>query len=132
MVKSIKASDIPRMSRESRFFLLLFSSKDCEPCKSQERDLDQLEKQYNKIRGVHFRKIDVRGSKIIAKNEDGKKIDVLKALGVTSVPTMMMWVKGKQVGFKFQPNGLVTNKIEGQVKKDILFREINRILASHK
>lgn len=131
MVKSIKAGDIPKLARESRLLLLLFSSKQCNSCKVQEQDLDTLEKQYRKIDGIFFRKLNVEGKKIIVKGENGKNVDVLARLGITSVPTIKAWVKGVEVGFQFSSKGKSVNKAEGRVKRDFLFREINKILQTY-
>jgi len=130
MVKSINGKDIPRYSMESRLFLLLFASKNCGPCHDQESDLDALEVTYRKLHGVKFRKLDIKSKEVVVKTDNGDKIDILKKFGISSVPTVMIWVKGVQTAFQFEPNGKIVDRIEGKIKKDILYREINHMLQA--
>lgn len=117
MVKKIRYKELQEIAKETRLVLALFFSKSCTVCEKQEKDLKGMEKQLSE-HGVRMVKLDV------------SKDDIDKKLGVQAVPTLMMWLRGINVGFRFKPDGKIFSQINGHTTPILLLNKIAQLLSS--
>lgn len=125
MVKKVDLDGLTEISKTSRMTIALFYSKGCSVCKKQEDDLVDLEKSL-KSHGVTFVRLNVdKLKKAISKLP---KEDPRRNLKIEAVPTIMIWIDGVNVGFRFQRDGKIFSQINGYINPTILLNKIANLL----
>jgi len=116
MIKKITSlNDFYKIIKNNDVVLVDFSSKFCGPCKLQERELEQLDRQYNgKIKIIS---IDI--------NEHPK---IAMKYGIMATPTLMFFKRGKRIMFKSRTQGRIDRFI-GLRKYEQLIGPINYLIS---